>query len=357
MGKPAARMGDQTAHGGVITKGEPTVMIGGQPAARQTDMHTCPLVNPGTPPPPHVGGPILMGSPTVLIKGLMAARVGDSCQCSGPPDSIVMGCNTVLIGESSAGGAGAGQSGSGKAETGTSTGTDEKEEHFIDAKVVDKGGKPITGAQYKLKDPDNVETISTLAGRVKKSGVKEGQYELSISGIKNVKWEKTEAKAGDTVKMIAETVGFGSDAKATFQVFQKDFNRADAPRATVDGVEVSGDKAETEWTFEYTEGEDEPEIGHATTNRYSYPRFYFTVTIDQAKATSGLLKLTDDLEIELKDDEGNAKADEPYKVYLASGEVRSGTLDKDGKATEKGVPPTRNQVVFPNQAKAKRLPR
>src|SRR5262249_47390562 len=26
---PAARMGDQTAHGGVIVKGEPTVMIGG----------------------------------------------------------------------------------------------------------------------------------------------------------------------------------------------------------------------------------------------------------------------------------------------------------------------------------------
>jgi uncharacterized Zn-binding protein involved in type VI secretion len=28
-GKPAARMGDQTAHGGVITLGMPTVMIGG----------------------------------------------------------------------------------------------------------------------------------------------------------------------------------------------------------------------------------------------------------------------------------------------------------------------------------------
>jgi uncharacterized Zn-binding protein involved in type VI secretion len=27
--KPAARMGDQTAHGGVITLGFPTVMIGG----------------------------------------------------------------------------------------------------------------------------------------------------------------------------------------------------------------------------------------------------------------------------------------------------------------------------------------
>jgi uncharacterized Zn-binding protein involved in type VI secretion len=28
-GKPAARMGDQTAHGGAITLGMPTVMIGG----------------------------------------------------------------------------------------------------------------------------------------------------------------------------------------------------------------------------------------------------------------------------------------------------------------------------------------
>jgi uncharacterized Zn-binding protein involved in type VI secretion len=28
-GKPAARMGDQTAHGGVIVSGAPTVIIGG----------------------------------------------------------------------------------------------------------------------------------------------------------------------------------------------------------------------------------------------------------------------------------------------------------------------------------------
>jgi uncharacterized Zn-binding protein involved in type VI secretion len=28
-GKPAARLGDQTAHGGVIVGGYPTVMIGG----------------------------------------------------------------------------------------------------------------------------------------------------------------------------------------------------------------------------------------------------------------------------------------------------------------------------------------
>jgi uncharacterized Zn-binding protein involved in type VI secretion len=96
MGQPAARLGDQTAHGGVIVAGFPTVLIGGQPAARVGDMHTCPMFNG---PVPHVGGPITgPGSPTVLIGSMPAARMGDSATCTGPPDSIVKGCPTVLIG-------------------------------------------------------------------------------------------------------------------------------------------------------------------------------------------------------------------------------------------------------------------
>lgn len=59
-------------------------------------MHTCPMVT-GT--VPHVGGPVLPpGEPTVLIGGMPAARVGDMATCSGPPDSIVTGSATVLIG-------------------------------------------------------------------------------------------------------------------------------------------------------------------------------------------------------------------------------------------------------------------
>ena len=70
------------------------------PAARLSDMHACPLVNPG--PVPHVGGPITMGGPQVLIGGLPAARVGDMAVCTGPPDVIVKGSFTVLIGGSPA---------------------------------------------------------------------------------------------------------------------------------------------------------------------------------------------------------------------------------------------------------------
>ncbi len=66
------------------------------PAARVSDFHTCPMFNG---PVPHVGGPVLPpGCPTVLIGGLPAARVTDMLTCTGPPDTIISGSSTVLIG-------------------------------------------------------------------------------------------------------------------------------------------------------------------------------------------------------------------------------------------------------------------
>jgi uncharacterized Zn-binding protein involved in type VI secretion len=61
------------------------VLIGMMPAARVSDMATC------------VGPPdvIVMGSLTVVIGGMPAARMGDSTAHGGV---IVMGLPTVLIG-------------------------------------------------------------------------------------------------------------------------------------------------------------------------------------------------------------------------------------------------------------------
>ncbi len=112
----------------------------GKPAARITDFHACPMVTPGLPPIPHVGGPVIMGSPNVITGKMPQARVGDNCVCVGPPDVIVMGstgvfvnsrpaarvgdltahggtivvgCFTVLIGETAGGGGGGGGVGAG----------------------------------------------------------------------------------------------------------------------------------------------------------------------------------------------------------------------------------------------------
>ncbi len=104
----------------------------GMPAARVGDMHVCPMVTPGVPPIPHVGGPVMPpGKPTVLIGKMPAATATAMCTCVGPPDvivkgsmgvfinklpaarmldttahggSILIGCPTVLIGETSPGG-------------------------------------------------------------------------------------------------------------------------------------------------------------------------------------------------------------------------------------------------------------
>ena len=59
------------------------------PAARVTDLHSC----------PSGGGPILPPcSPNVLIEGLPAARVTDLLtDVMGGPDAIVTGCPNVMI--------------------------------------------------------------------------------------------------------------------------------------------------------------------------------------------------------------------------------------------------------------------
>ncbi|MEM7469888.1 MAG: PAAR domain-containing protein [Pseudomonadota bacterium] len=66
------------------------------PAARLTDMHTCPEITGAV---PHVGGPIIgPGVATVLIGNKPAAVLGDNCVCIGPPSVITEGSSTVFIG-------------------------------------------------------------------------------------------------------------------------------------------------------------------------------------------------------------------------------------------------------------------
>jgi uncharacterized Zn-binding protein involved in type VI secretion len=103
---PPAPVPTPSAHPGLplaIIKGEFTVLIGSQPAARLTDT-SAPCILPGCVP----GGPgmVALGSATVLIGNMPAARVNDmtahtSCVAPipGPVGKILPpGCPTVMIG-------------------------------------------------------------------------------------------------------------------------------------------------------------------------------------------------------------------------------------------------------------------
>jgi len=104
-GAPAAKAAEEAtkaaaaaAMGSMITS-----MAGG------ADIHACctPL-----PIPPHGPGVVIDGSPTVLINNLPSCRLGDTIiEALGPPNKIVKGEFTVIIGQSGGGGGGGGGGG------------------------------------------------------------------------------------------------------------------------------------------------------------------------------------------------------------------------------------------------------
>ncbi len=353
MGKPAARIGDMTAHGGSIVAGCPTVLIGGMPAARLGDMHVCPMVTPAPAPVPHVGGPITLGSSGVLIGGMPAARMGDMAVCTGPPDSIVLGCMTVLIGEAGGGGGGGGAAAAAKASAYSAIvgepGPEAKGPHWIECKFEDSAGNPITGVHYELEDVDGNTTKGILTGDgvIKRGGLpNEGEYTITIFSVFNAQWSTDSAKVGDVVTLSAEVEGFEDGTEATIEIWEQDTGGADDFIKKLD-VSVDGGKIEAEWEYEYIEDDDDV-TAEDEKKGYSAPEYYFFVKVGEQRTRSGLLEFKDWIEIELFDDDEKPIPNEEYIFCLPNGEIRKGKLDGNGFKKEEGVPPGKCEVKFPN---------
>ena len=67
------------------------------PIARTNDFHLCPMQTPAVVPIPHVGGPVVgPGAMTVWAGGAPVSLLGDLAICVGPPDILCMGSPTVM---------------------------------------------------------------------------------------------------------------------------------------------------------------------------------------------------------------------------------------------------------------------
>jgi uncharacterized Zn-binding protein involved in type VI secretion len=88
---PAARIAEQTTKATAATSMSTKIVS----RAAGTDIHNC-----ATPPLPLHGRLVVIGgSLTVLINGLAASRLGDTIvEALEPPNKILAGCTTVLIG-------------------------------------------------------------------------------------------------------------------------------------------------------------------------------------------------------------------------------------------------------------------
>jgi hypothetical protein len=254
-----------------------------------------------------------------------------------------------LIGDSGGGGGGGGGAGgsggsaAGEAASGGAE-TEVTEAHNLDVKFVDKGGFPIAGVGYTLKSPSGRTGQGTLMGRVKQTVFEEGDYEIELKAITKAEWSKKEARDGETVKMFVETSGFEDGTKAGFEVWERDFNKADQRIKTIEGVAVKGNKVEAEWAYEYSEDDELSKDDE----KYSFPQYYFVVSLEGIRAKSALLKYKDWIELQLEDEDGNSMPDEEYVLYLSNGEIRSGKLDSNGYKKETNIPPGACRIDFPN---------
>lgn len=364
MGKPAARLSDLTVHGGSIVAGFPTVLIGSMPAARVGDMHLCPMLNPGVPPPPHVGGPIMPpGVPTVLIGGMPAACVGDMVTCAGPPDTIAPpGCPTVLIGSGGAGaGGGAGSTGSAQAaqvdnsaaetEVGgsepdsQSEGAQEFEGHFIHAEFVDKAGFTISELGFKATTPDNLTISGKTYGGIHATLENSGNTEIELFGITKIGWSAARAKVGDEVQMRVETCGLPSETKATMELLVRDRSFATHLVKRWE-ISIQDNQVAESWVAEISDQATEEQREVAKKGGFTCPYYFFTIDIHEYAARSGPLVVTDDVRIKLTTEETVALARSEFRLHLCNGEIRQGKLDDDGCAEVANVIAGRHELVF-----------
>jgi uncharacterized Zn-binding protein involved in type VI secretion len=390
-GKPAARMGDPAldcgdpvdAPTGTVIAAS-TVFINKLPAAKKNDqvvgvdIHIIMIPSPGGPIPTPLPNPftgIINGDceSTVKIMGMPAAVVGSTADNTPPhlplggpfqkpptnKAKIMLGSPNVFIGSGSGGGSGGGSgSVSGSVGTSLSTSADssdttpgEAEGHYLDANFIDSGKRPVFTAFYDLKDPDDRHFKGKLAGRIKRYGVSQGTFDIELKGIVKAAWSaKGELKTGDEVMLKVETKGIEDGDVIEYSIWERDINRTDKLIIRLAGA-VQGNKGEASWIYEKDKGASD---GTLEPNEYSAPSYYFIAETDGIKKKSGILGYTTDLNIKAqKEEDESPLKGTSYVMRVATGEFREGTLDSNGKTTEKDLPPKGAAVALVQEGRGK----
>jgi hypothetical protein len=287
-----------------------------------------------------------------------AARMGDLAVCVGPPDTIAMGCMTVLIGETMAGGGGGGGGGGGApasvaAQASAATAQSDNlesttnEEHWVDFQFLDKAKKKISGLLYKFTDSDGKETKNVLRsdGRITRDSISSGQCSATVYYVGNAQWSKDSAEVGENVKISADVKGFEDGTKATVEIYKTDITGPDVVFDTLE-LEVDGGKVEAEWEYVLPEADVEAleQADEEEPRGFSAPEYYFDVVVENCTAHSGLLSYKDYVEFTFKEEDGTAIGNKKYKLILPSGEIREGTLDGNGYAKVEDVPPGKVKI-------------
>jgi len=229
----------------------------------------------------------------------------------------------------------------------------------LEVKLSEHSGKKhgtlkgiVAGNRYRaaVTVPEKAQDALYADVKLSKHGLKQKSPPLLLVPpvqIKNLKWSAKEARRGDVLTLTADIEGapVGTDAK--IGIWEHDDDGAHDPITDLSAPIKSG-KVKIDWEYEYHEDTDDIPTTEEAEKGYNPPEYFFRVEALGVTADSDLLKFKDWIEIELKDQFGAPIPEENYTLRLPDGSERKGKLDKEGKATEKDVPPGKATFEFPD---------
>jgi hypothetical protein len=228
-------------------------------------------------------------------------------------------------------------------------------------KKLGKVSDVIRGNIYvgELEIPGDVEEgdLAFFEYKLSKNGISGESEHIPVAPaveITSIKWGAKEARRGDIVTLSAEVTNIPDQAEVKLVIYEHDQDGAHDRITEVPAICAKG-KIETKWEYEYHEDTDEVPTDEEMKRygrSYNPPEYFFTIVYEGSEygrnAKSGLLLFKDSVEIELTSPSGAPIANEDYTLVLPDGTTRKGKLDLEGRAVERGIPPGKYRVEFPN---------
>jgi len=323
----AARLGDVTAHGGVLTSAAATVYIENKPAARVGDMHVCPMLEAG--PIAHVGGGVLNGISNVMIEGKIAASVGSVCLCCGQPDHIAQGAVTVIFG---------GQSQLSRASQECINSLHQVRlaqvglpptphgRHFLALQFCDEQGQGLNNLRYRLIGHGIDAQYGELdaQGYLRRYNLSRAQsYCVRLQALIHIDWDIPEAAFGDEVHVLLRF----SDPKLqqTHRVaIYRCYTNGQASLQQQLTVVCHAGQGKQVWVVALGDEADFPVLG-----------YYFVLSLGDQVYRSGVLCLRHAVDIQLHDLQSIPST--PLQITLADNARHALSVDGNGRARAESV--------------------
>lgn len=230
----------------------------------------------------------------------------------------------------------------------------------VDVEVRTRDGEPVGKTAGKVVNglceaafPIPADTEATelyFEAKLPKHGLTRRSMLLRVEprrSLTNARWDRKEARHGDTVKLTADTARIADGTEATISIFEHDED-GNHDFITELAARVEQDRIAAEWEYAYHEDTDDIPTDEEVERGYRAPEYFFRVTIGSLAAESELLTFKDWIYIDLKDDTGEPVAGAAYVVRLADGSEIEGKLDDKGCASIENVVPGPYWVAFPD---------